>query len=134
MPKALEEALDNLVESTDEDLRREVAYALGGLGGDASVSPLCYLALKDSQARVRTEAVSALGKIGGPEAINALMQIAVKDRDEAVRTESVDALGGLWATTTSLHEGQRVRDCLQQVAQSDISPYVRERAVNMMSA
>jgi len=128
VPERLEAALDAMTQSADEDLRREAAYALGGLGGPASVPSLCNLGLQDPQPRVRAEAVSALGKIGGREAIEILLEAACDDSDETVRAGAVDALGNLLTTATSSGEARAIRQCLQRVAQTDLSSYVRKRA------
>jgi HEAT repeats len=128
VPSSLEQELDKLTRSGDEKLRGEVAYALGGVGGDVSVRPLCHLALHDPVASVRVQATGSLGRIGGDQAVQALIQAAQGDVDEAVRAEAIDELGLLMRREQEEDLKVRIRGVLAKAATTDVSPFVRERA------
>jgi hypothetical protein len=135
VPEPLEVALGDLaVCAADERDRREATYVLGGLGGAAVVAGISASCYSNREPLLRAEAVSALGKIGGRAAVEALLDVAPNDSDETVRAEAMDALGNLSATTSPSDEvTQSIRACLQASAQSDVSPYVRQRAQHALS-
>jgi HEAT repeat protein len=106
-------------------VRRETAFVLGELGGEAAISVLGRLAA-DSNADVRLIAVDALAKIGGPQAVQALTQVTYDD-SELVRARAVHALGRL----VRGEEGPEVvpiRGTLTRIWQEDASDYVRDAA------
>ncbi len=106
-------------------VRREVAFVLGELGGEAAVSPLARLAT-DPNADVRLIAVDALAKIGGSQAVQALIQ-AARDDNELVRARTVHALGQL-ARGEEGSEVELVRETLVHIREGDASAYVRDAA------
>jgi len=106
-------------------VRRETAFALGELGGEAAISTLSRLAT-DSSADVRLIAVDALAKIGGPQAVQALAQ-ATHDDDELVRARAVYAMGRL-AQGEEGPEVKPIRERLARIREEDASAYVRDAA------
>jgi len=92
-----------LNESQDGRQRRNAAFALGKLGGDAeSALPSLKKHLKEGDARVREAAAVALGEIGKASLkarddatlVNALTD-ALKDKEPLVRRSAAHALGNL---------------------------------------
>ncbi len=86
-------ALDCLLAALDHDqwmLRLHACEALGKMGGEEAIEPLCRLMLNDRDAAVRQDAAKALGGIGHSGALKALTA-ALKDLD--VRPFAVEALG-----------------------------------------
>lgn len=73
-------------------LRLHACEALGKIGADDAVEPLCRAMLQDRDTAVRQDAAKALGGIGSPDALEALT-VAVNDLD--VRPFAVEALGKL---------------------------------------
>lgn len=71
-------------------LRRNVAFALGYIGGESAVTALND-ALKDEHITVRKSAAFSLGQIGGEMAARALAE-ALKDKDRNVRMNVISAL------------------------------------------
>jgi HEAT repeat protein len=112
-------------------VRREAAFALGELGGEAAVSALGRLTT-DPNADVRLIAVDALAKIGGPQAAQALSQ-ATQDDSERVRARAVYALG-------RLAQGEKgpdivpIREKLAYTQEEDASAYVRDAAREALAA
>lgn len=128
----LEGALRDLLAHAAAPLRREIAFTLGGLGGEASVRSLVHLATDDPDPQVRTEAVSALGKIGGAEATAFLLKAAERDASESVRAEAVSALGNLLAAAKINEETTEISTTLHRIAQNELSSYVREQAMRLI--
>lgn len=149
----MEDVLQELKEQPI-NVRQEVAFALGEVGGEDLVRPLAEVA-KDPESSVRLIAVDALGKIGGPETVQALMAIAKSDPSEDIRAIAVEALGSLAiqerkaaairtrgvtrtggpaAKLTQLSpEAKRLVEALQKIGQEDRSPYVRNTAFDVLS-
>src|SRR5437667_142946 len=73
-------------------LRLHACEALGKIGAEEAVSPLCEVMLHDRDAAVRQDAAKALGSIGHPAAFEALAKAVA---DLSVRPYAVDALGKL---------------------------------------
>jgi HEAT repeat protein len=73
-------------------LRLHACEALGKIGAEEAVEPLCRAMLHDRDTAVRQDAAKALGGIGSPGALAALT-VAIKDLD--VRPFAVEALGKL---------------------------------------
>lgn len=124
------DALHELATHSEENVRREVAYVLGGWGGDSSVPVLQQLAKAESSPDVRAEAVESLGRIGGPSAAKTLLDALQEDRNEMVRAEAVDGLVALLNANEPGEDVTRVRETLQRVVQEDVSSYVRQRIVH----
>ncbi len=150
----LEEVLRELSEQPPE-VRGEVAFALGEVGGEDMVEPLVRLA-KDPEASVRLISADALGRIGGPKAVQALVSIAKSDPDENVRALAVEALGILAIqerkavavrTRGAVQTGgplaveragistdvEALGQALERIGQEDQSSYVRETVRDMLS-
>ena len=106
-------------------VRREVAFVLGELGGETTISALGRLAT-DPDADVRLIAVDALAKIGGPQAVQALAQ-TIYDDSELVRARAVHALGQL-ARGDEGPEVEPIRETLARIREGDASAYVRDAA------
>ena len=106
-------------------VRREMAFVLGELGGEAAISTLSRLAA-DPNADVRLIAVDALAKIGGPQAVQSLAQ-TTHDDDELVRARAVHALGRL-ARGEEGPEVKPIRERLARIREEDASAYVRDAA------
>jgi HEAT repeat protein len=88
-------ALDGLLAALRHDawvLRLHACEALGKIGAEEAVEPLCRAMLKDRDTAVRQDAAKALGGIGSPGALDALTA-ALTDLD--VRAFAVEALGRL---------------------------------------
>lgn len=88
-------ALDGLLAALCHDawiLRLHACEALGKIGAEEAVEPLCRAMLKDRDTAVRQDAAKALGGIGSPLALEALTA-ALTDLD--VRPFAVEALGRL---------------------------------------
>jgi len=73
-------------------LRLHACEALGKIGAEEAVEPLCQVLLHDRDMAVRQDAAKALGGIGNPMALEALTA-ALTDLD--VRPFAVEALGKL---------------------------------------
>ncbi len=73
-------------------LRLHACEALGKIGAEEAVGPLCQVMLNDRDAAVRQDAAKALGSIGGVAALEPLTK-ALTDLD--VRPFAVEALGKL---------------------------------------
>ncbi len=73
-------------------LRLHACEALGKIGAEDAVEPLCQAMLHDRDTAVRQDAAKALGGIGSPKALDALV-LALKNVD--VRPYAVEALGKL---------------------------------------
>lgn len=112
-------------------VRRETAFVLGELGGEAATSALGRLAA-DPNADVRLIAVDALAKIGGPQAVQALSQ-AIHDDSELVRARAVHALGQL-ARGEGGPEAEVIRETLTRIRERDASTYVRDAAHEALAA
>jgi len=80
-----------LLKSKIANIREEAANALGAIGNDDTIYPLCE-ALKDIDWHVRNSAANALGAIGNDDAIDPLCE-ELKDTDWHVRNSAVKALG-----------------------------------------
>lgn len=136
------------------EVRREVAFALGEVGGEDLVRPLAELA-RDPVSSVRLIAVEALGKIGGPEAVQVLMAVAKEDPSEDIRSLAVEALGSLAVQERKVvltrgtvktraggaskleslsPEAKRLVEALQHIGQEDQSPRVRDAVLDVLSA
>ena len=112
-------------------VRRETAFVLGELGGEAAISTLGRLAA-DPNADVRLIAVDALAKIGGPQAVQALSQ-TTRDDNELVRARAVHALGRL-ARGEEGPEVEPIRETLTRIREGDASAYVRDAAREALAA
>jgi HEAT repeat protein len=112
-------------------VRRETAFVLGELGGEAAVSALVRLAA-DPNADTRLIAVDALAKIGGPQAVQALIQ-ATHENNELVRARAVHALGRL-ARGEEGPEVEPIRERLARIREEDASAYVRDAAREALGA
>lgn len=149
----LEEVLKEL-KMQPVEVRREVAFALGEVGGEDLVRPIAELA-RDPESSVRLIAVDALGKIGGPEVVQTLVELAKGDPAEDIRALAVEALGSLAmrerkavrtrgtvrtrsAAATGLAnlspEAKRLVETLQNIGQEDLSPRVRDAVLDVLSA
>src|SRR2546422_806587 len=73
-------------------LRLHACEALGKIGAEEAVVPLCEVMLHDRDMAVRQDAAKALGSIGHPAAFEALEKAVT---DLSVRPYAVDALGKL---------------------------------------
>lgn len=73
-------------------LRLHACEALGKIGVEEAVAPLCEVMLHDRDTAVRQDAAKALGSIGPPAAFEALAKAVT---DLSVRPYAVDALGKL---------------------------------------
>jgi HEAT repeat protein len=112
-------------------VRRETAFVLGELGGEAAISALGRLAA-DPNADVRLIAVDALAKIGGPQAVQALSE-ATHDDSELVRAWAVHALGQL-VRGEGGPETELIREILIRIREGDASTYVRDAAHEALAA
>ena len=112
-------------------VRRETAFVLGELGGEAASSALGQLAA-DPNADVRLIAVDALAKIGGSQAVQAISQ-ATHDDNELVRARAVHALGRL-ARGEQGPEVKPIRETLSRIREKDASAYVRDVAREALGA
>jgi HEAT repeat protein len=86
-------ALTSLLAALNGDewiLRLHACEALGKIGSEEAVPPLCELMLNDRDAAVRQDAAKALGGIGSPHALEPL-SAALQDLE--VRPFAVEALG-----------------------------------------
>ncbi|HEY3196870.1 MAG TPA: HEAT repeat domain-containing protein [Nitrospirales bacterium] len=88
-------ALESVLAALNHDqwmLRLHACEALGKMGGEEAIEPLCRVMQNDRDAAVRQDAAKALGGIGHPRALEALTG-ALQDLD--VRPFAVEALGKL---------------------------------------
>ena len=137
------------------EVRREVAFALGEVGGEDMVAPLAELA-KDPDSSVRFIAADALGRIGGPKAVEELMRLAKSDPHENIRALAVEALGALaiqeWKAAVRTRGAVKVKgptppqeeklgldveslsQALEKIAQEDRSSYVRDTVLDILAA
>jgi hypothetical protein len=84
------------LEDLDPTMRRNAAYALGGVGGARSVEPLIF-ALRDPDSRVRSAAAEALGYLGRAAGLRSVEPLAhmLNDENSTVRSAAAEALGKL---------------------------------------
>ena len=137
------------------EVRREVAFALGEIGGEDMVEPLSKLA-QDPDTSVRLIIADALGRIGGPRAVEVLMAMAKNDLSEDVRALAVEALGILAiqerkaavrsrgaARTKGLTPPEQgamgidvesLSQDLEEIGHEDRSSYVRDTVLNVLYA
>jgi HEAT repeat protein len=73
-------------------LRLHACEALGKIGAEEAVGPLCRVLLGDRDTAVRQDAAKALGSIGSPAALEPLTKVLA---DVTVRPFAVEALGKL---------------------------------------
>ena len=85
------QALIDALKDSDDQVRKQAAWALGMKGGHRAVD-LLVAALKDGSAEVRAEAAWALGMQGNDRAVEPLIA-ALKDSDAHVRSQAAWALG-----------------------------------------
>jgi len=76
--------------STDTQLKKRAAEALGKLGNASAVKPL-LTSLNDTDTTVRQSVIIALGQIGDARALESLTK-ALEDKHDAIRVSAVDAL------------------------------------------
>lgn len=100
-PDRLQEVV-GLLESTDKDVRRHVASALGEWGDEKAAKALCKILDSEPDEDVRLSCITALRTIGGPTATDALRQ-AVENGTEPVRNAALGAI-------EELATGGRVED------------------------
>jgi HEAT repeat protein len=119
------EPLRGLLKESKENVRAEVASALGRLGPDASPAvPDLIPMLGDKSERIRLDAARALGAIGAA-ATDALVA-ACSDESTTVRARAVEALG------RSSAPDDRVRRAAFGRARDD-APEVRDEAIRALS-
>ena len=142
------------LENQSPEVRREVAFALGEVGGEDMVKPLAEIT-KDLDSSVRLIVADSLGRIGGPKAVEVLMNMAKNDPSEDVRALAVEALGilaiqehkavvrtrGAVRTRGPIpYEREAVgnvgslRQTLEKISQEDRSPYVRDTVFDILAA
>jgi HEAT repeat protein len=88
--------LDPLLSDKDEFVRREAAYALGGVRSTNSVQALLNTLRRDKTYEVRTASVVSLGEIGDPTAVIALMDVlkkSPKEDEEFLRRSAARSIG-----------------------------------------
>jgi predicted NACHT family NTPase len=85
--------LNQALEDSDKDVRRNAAKALGNIGSEAAI-PGLVKALKHSNEYVRRNAAYALGNIGSEAAIPELVK-ALEHSDWGVRRKAAEALGNI---------------------------------------
>ncbi|MDB9423549.1 HEAT repeat domain-containing protein, partial [Microcystis aeruginosa CS-564/01] len=89
--------LNQALEDSDNDVRRNAVEALGKIGSETAI-PGLLKALEDSDRFVRWKAAEALGKIGSETAIPGLLK-ALEDSDWYVRRNAAEALGKIGSET-----------------------------------
>jgi phosphoglycolate phosphatase-like HAD superfamily hydrolase len=136
-------------------VRREVAFALGEVGGEDMVAPLAELG-KDPDSSVRLIAADALGRIGGPKAVEELIRLAQNDPSEDVRALAIESLGVLAIQECKVAVRTRgavkvtgptppqeekvgldvesLSQALERIAQEDRSSYVRDTVLDILAA
>jgi HEAT repeat protein len=88
-------ALTQALRSSDPEVRRLAAEALGGMNDPAAVAPLA-VALRDPDYRVRRTAATSLGQTGQTSAIPHLLD-ALADPDGGVGEAAANSLANLGA-------------------------------------
>jgi predicted NACHT family NTPase len=83
------------LENGDEDVRRQAAFALGGLrNASETVINALLLQLQNEDYRVRREAVQALGRLrNASEIVISTLLLRLEDADQSVRLLAARALG-----------------------------------------
>ncbi len=71
---------------------RNVAVALGNLGGPGAVADLAQVLAREPEPLVRAHAAWAMGQIGGPAALQALETAAASETDPEVTSEILAAI------------------------------------------
>lgn len=84
--------LIDMLKDKDEDVRVNVAIALGKIGNPRAVEPL-IIALKDED--VRFSSALALGDIKDPRAVEPLIVALNKKEEEVLRRSAAEALGNI---------------------------------------
>jgi HEAT repeat protein len=74
------EALVKALDDEDDDVRAEVAWALGETGDDRAVDPLVAYLKSNRGERSRTAAAQALGKLGDPRTIPVLVSLVYDEK------------------------------------------------------
>lgn len=83
----------------DENVRMNVAWALGKIGDKQAIEPL-ITALKDENSGVRWWVADALGNISDIRAVQPLIVVLKEDNDDIVRQAAARALGNIGDSAT----------------------------------
>lgn len=113
-PAAVSPLLEILNDS-DQPVRKDAARALGDIGDSSAVEPLIS-ALKDNNKDLRIEAACALGKIKNIMAVDPLSE-ALKDNEEEVRKSAYQALSGIDSPEASRSLFNRLKVVNRQVGE-----------------
>ena len=95
--RSIDELVDDLSTSTDEQIRIAAAQRLGELG-DRDGEFALLQALRDPAVEIRQTAVKALAEIKDPRAVEPLCTVLVKDMDRRTRIAAAWALASLQDT------------------------------------
>lgn len=87
--------LIELVSSSDDGVRANVAAALGKLGSCDTAAPSLMMLLDDADALVRVNASQSLGELRCNEGAHRLRSLLVSDPDPLVRLQAAETLGVL---------------------------------------
>jgi HEAT repeat protein len=96
-------ALSTLLEASadpDEDVRKQVVDALGGIGDEGASDRLAEM-LGDPDPNVRGAAADALGAIGSARSVSALLAAAKRDEESLVRLSALCALTRMEASVAA---------------------------------
>jgi len=86
------EALINALEvESDRDVRRKMASALGGIGGDFALNTLVRMLPKEA-ALVRADIATKLAEVKSPQSVEILTNLLLEDPDGRVRTAAAVGL------------------------------------------
>ncbi|MEK6678529.1 MAG: HEAT repeat domain-containing protein [Nitrospirota bacterium] len=86
--------LIDMLKDKNEDVRVNVAIALGKIGDPRAVEPL-IIVLKDEDEDVRFSSALALGNIKDPRAVEPLIVALNKKEEEVLRRSAAEALGNI---------------------------------------
>jgi len=128
--RSIDELVDDLSTSTDEQIRVSAAQRLGELGdrnGEFALLP----ALRDPAAEIRQAAVKALAEIKDPRAVEPLCTVLIKDTDRRTRIAAAWALATLQDNraigplASVLHDiGEYAASALAALGQPGMAPLV----------
>jgi HEAT repeat protein len=126
------EALGELLQDEDADLRIQAALALGRQGGAVAVGRL-IAALRDSHINVRFQAIESLGQLRASEAVPALIDIAEGD-EPFLAFAAVTALGMIGDTRVAPRLAALLaRDDLRPAVIDALSRFAGETTVDALA-
>lgn len=102
-----DKTLEDLLKSTDTNIRKRAALAAGRIGDERAVIALTNLLEKDLLAEVRATAAFALGEIESIKSADAILKILQDTKNaDKVRVRAIEAAGKIAAATAKVQKAK----------------------------